>query len=437
MIRPDLQEPPAADAPWWDDALVSEPVAVLAILLGVLALIFALEKTRFRVVYRFVPILVFCYFVPTLLSNTGVLPSAPPTKDMPGFPLYEFTMDWLLPASLLLLILAADIIGILRLGRNAVVLFLVAAVSIVIGGPLAYLALGSLVPPEQADQAWRGLAALSGSWIGGGANFTAIGESVGTSSAMLGVIIVVDVAIANLWMIALLYFAGTHRRMDEKIGADSSTVDEVERKAEEYAVRVAAPTDLPALLILLAVAIGGTVLCTEAGSRIDAGLHGVFADDHWVFDILRPFTWKILLVTGLGVALSFTGLRKLEGKGASKVGSVFLYLLVASIGAKADFAKILDPDNLPLLAIGALWMAFHITVILTVRHLLRAPIFFAAVGSKACIGGAASAPIVAAAFSPSLAPVGVLIAIGGYILGTVGGLACAFGLKWVSTLYGG
>ncbi len=65
------------------------------------------------------------------------------------------------------------------------------------------------------------------------------------------------------------------------------------------------------------------------------------------------------------------------------------------------------------------------------RRLLRAPIFFAAVGSQANVGGAASASVVAAAFHPALAPVGVMLAVAGYVLGTYGGLVCAAMLEQV------
>lgn len=415
---------------------------VLAILLGVLAVVYAINATPLRWIYRIVPILVFCYFTPTALSNTGVIPGSPPVEGLPKYPLYGFITDWLLPASLLLMVLAVDIRAILRLGRPAVLLFLTAAVSVVVGGPLAFGALGWMFDAEQSDQAWRGLAALSGSWIGGGANFTSIGRSVEASDTMLSVMVVIDVAMANLWMIALLFFAGRHREMDAAVGADTRQIDAVREKAEAYEAQVAAPTDLPALLTILALGIGGTVLATECGAWIDGRLHKALpptadGSEHPLFSVLGPFTWKVILVTALGVALSFTRLRRLEGKGAGKVGAVFLYVLVASIGAKADFMRVFTPENLPLLAVGAVWMAFHVAAVLTVRRLMRAPIFFAAVGSKACISGAASAPIIAAAFSPPLAPVGVLLAIGGYVLGTAGGIVCAFLLEGVHHLWHG
>ncbi len=225
-----------------------------------------------------------------------------------------------------------------------------------------------MMDPAHADQAWRGLAALSGSWIGGGANFAAIGRNFELTDAMFGVMVVVDVAVANVWMAALLFFADRSRSMDARIGANRTTVDDVQARAEAYAAKVAAPTDLPALLTILALCLGGAMLA-------DLGATWLFRVVPEI-DLLGRFAWKIVLVTAFGLLLSFTPVRQLEGKGASRVGSVFLYLLIASIGAKAHFAQVFTPQNLPLIAIGALWMVFHAAGMLWVRRRLKAPIFF-------------------------------------------------------------
>lgn len=394
--------------------MITDPMSILAVLLLILAALFGLNTTSAgRTLYRFVPLLVFAYFVPALLSNLGIIPTQ---SD-----LYTFIKQWMLPASLVLLTLSVDIPAIARLGRNAVLLFLTATVGIVIGGPLALLVLRGFLPVELGEESWKGLAALSGSWIGGGANFIAIGSSVGVQDATLGLMVVVDVVIANIWMAVLLFFAGREKAMDERIGADRTTLDALRTKIEAFQAEVARPTTLADLLMLLAVAIGGTVLAQTASHYLPE-----------IGQIVSRFTWVVLGVTTLGVGLSFTRARALEGAGASAVGSVMLYLLVASIGAHADFAKVVEAPA--LIAIGALWMTFHAVTILAVRHWLKAPIFFAAVGSQANVGGAASAPIVASAFHPALAPVGVLLAVGGYVLGTYAGLVCAFLLEVVYKL---
>jgi uncharacterized membrane protein len=296
----------------------------------------------------------------------------------------------------------------------------------VIGGPAAYLALGWLVPFEMADQAWRGLAALSGSWIGGGANFVAIGDSVGASESTIAMMVVVDVALANVWMAVLLIFAGYEEQMDARVWADRSSLEDLRKKIEQFQRKVARAPKLEDLFTILLIGLGGTALATTLASVIEPELAAVYPD---IVNILSPFAWTVIIVTAFGVGISFTRLRNLEGAGASKIGSVFLYLLVASIGAKAEFAKVLDVPA--LLLIGAVWIAFHAVTLLILRYLLRAPIFFMAVGSQANIGGAASAPIVASAFHPALAPVGALMGVAGYVLGTYAGLLCASLLRLV------
>lgn len=408
-MPPEPTPPPAA--------LVDTPLGVLGVLVTVLAVLFLANRTRAGgKLFSVVPLLVFCYFVPALLSNLGVIPLESPV--------YTFIRRVLLPASLLLLVLATDIPAVLRLGRVAVTLFLTATASILVGGPLAFLALGWMFPESALDQAWRGLAALCGSWIGGGANFVAVGDSVQASAATLSLMVVVDVGVANVWTAILLGFAGREKRMDEAMGAERSRIDEVREKVAAYQAEVSRPANLPDMLAILALGLGTTALVTwVAGFLPDIGT------------IINGFTWVVCLVTAIGVALSFTPLRRLEGAGASTVGSTFLYLLVATIGASAQFSHVLD--NLPLLAVGALWMTFHAVTMLVVRRLLKAPVFFLAVGSQANVGGAASAPVVAAAFHPALAPVGVLLSILGYVLGTYGGLVAAFLLQSVARFYGG
>jgi uncharacterized membrane protein len=389
---------------------------VLAVLLGVLALLFVLDRhPAGRRVFRIVPLIVFCYFVPTALSNLGVIPI--------DSPLYAFVKKWLLPASLVLLTLSVDVPAILRLGKPAVVLFLSATAAIMIGGPLAYLILGGLVPDALGEEAWKGLAALAGSWIGGGANFVAVGKSVGALDSTLGLLVIVDVACANVWMAVLLWFAGRQHEMDARMKADRRALEEVIARVERFQAEVTRPTTLPDLLAIVAVAFGATAIAHAVAARLpDIG------------DIVTGFTWVVILVTTIGLGLSFTPLRRLEGAGASRVGSVLLYLLIAVIGAGAEFHRVVDAPALVL--VGALWLAIHAAVLFLVRRLLRAPIFFLAVGSQANVGGAASAPIVAAAFHPALAPAGILLAVAGYVLGTYGALLSAYALKLVHGVVG-
>ena len=395
------------------DALISDSFSVFAVLLAVLAALFWASTTgRGKAVFHRIPLLIFAYFIPTLLSNTGLIP-----LDSPA---YSFVKRYLLPTSLVLLVLAVDIPAVLSLGRNALILFFAATISIIIGGPLAYLICQGFIPDSLGEEAWKGLATLSGSWIGGGANMVAVGESVGVAAATMGMMVVVDVALGELWTAILFIFAGRQKKMDAKIHADRTSLEEVQRRIEAYEAEVARPTKLPDLMLICAIGI-----CTTA---LAIALSGVLPP---IGTIIRGTTWVVLICTTVALALSFTKLRQLEGAGASKVGSVCLYLLVAVIGAHAQFSKVLDAPAMMITA--AVWMAFHVTIMFIARRFLKAPIFFLAVGSKANVGGAASAPVVASAFHPALAPVGVLLAVLGYVLGTYGGVFCGYLLELVSS----
>lgn len=404
--------------------LVEHPVGVLAVLLVVLAGIFRFGEHAFgRGLFKIVPKLVFCYFVPTLLTTVGVLPAESP--------LYDWVKAFLLPASLVLLILALDLPGIIRLGPKAGIMLLAGTAGVMIGAPVALLICNAILPESRAlpENIWQGMAALTGSWIGGGANMVALGDIAGTSDDMFGKMIIVDVFIANIWMGVLLYSAGIQDRIDKATGADTKAIYELQRRMEDFHERTKRTATLTDLLLMTALAFGGTWLCYRGGDWLASVVAATNAEGA-SSPVLSGTTWKFILITTGAVLLSFTPARNLEGAGASRIGSLFLFLLVATIGASANFHSIREAPEMILL--GAIWMLVHIIVLLTVAKLIRAPIFFVAVGSQANIGGAASAPIVASAFHPTLAPVGVLLAVAGYVLGTYCGLVVIWMLKAIA-----
>lgn len=400
--------------------LIQHEAGILAVLLAVLAGIFYLARHPVtRGFFKVVPALVFCYFVPTTLTTLGILPDSSA--------LYSWIKSFLLPTALLLLILSLDVPAILRLGPKAVIMLLAGTVGVVIGGPLAMWICLRVLPEAWAlpPDAWQGLAALSGSWIGGGANYIAIGDMAGASSDMMGLMVIPDVFVANIWMGVLLYLSGKQEQIDKRTGANAAAIRDLERRMTEFQERVNRIPQTPDLMMILAVGFVGSWLSYKLSLDMPEIQSERFGT------IIGATTWKYVIVTAIGVALSFTAARNLEGVGASKVGSVMLYLLVACIGAGADFRLITGAPG--LVVVGFVWMAIHVTLLLAVGRLIRAPFFFVAVGSQANIGGAASAPVVAGAFHPSLAPVGALLAVAGYVLGTYAGFICMQLLKWVGT----
>ena len=397
--------------------LITNDAVVLGLLCAILAVVFWTERHphRFwRGFYRYVPALLLCYFIPALFNTFGVI-------DGEHSRLYHVASRYLLPATLILLTLAMDIPAIVRLGPKALVMFFTGTAGVLLGGPLAILIWSFISPETVGGEAWRGFTAVAGSWIGGGANQAAMKEVFQIPNDLFGSMVAVDVICANLWMAFLLYLAGRSEEFDRRRGADTTALVDLRRKVEQFERQHARIPQLPDLIFIAAVGFGFTGLSHALAGPLVAFFK---AQGQWAeqISLTSEFFWIVVLATTFGLLLSLTPARKLEGAGASKVGSLMLYVLVASIGMHMNLRAIIEQ---PLLfGVGATWILIHGTLMLTVMYVIKAPVFYMAVGSQANIGGAASAPVVAAAFHPALAPVGVLLAVLGYALGTYGGWLC-------------
>lgn len=409
--------------------LIQSDAVVLGLLIAILALVFVSsqsENAKLKAFYTYVPALLLCYFLPGILGTFGVVGGEISQ-------LYYVASRYLLPASLVLLTLSLDLKAIYRLGPKIIIMFLVGTVGVVIGGPLALLIVGTVSPEtvggSGVDAVWRGMATVAGSWIGGGANQTAMKEVFQVGDPIFSAWIAVDVLVANVWMAFLLWGAGRNKAIDKAIGADTSAVDDLQERVEAYQAehaKIATTTDLFAILgVGFGVTAIGHAIANKVAPHIAANYPLLTR-----FSLTSKFFWLIVVATTLGVLLSFTRARKLEGAGASRIGSVFLYILVATIGMKMNLLAIVDRPGIFL--VGLLWISIHASLMLGVGKLIKAPFFFVAVGSQANIGGAASAPVVASAFNPVLAPVGVMMAVLGYALGTYCAWICGLMMQAIA-----
>ena len=402
---------------------------VLGILLLILAAIFItsnIETPFWQKFYTFVPSLLLCYFIPSIFNSLGII-SGEESQ------LYFVASRYLLPASLVLLTLSIDFKGIIGLGPKAIIMFLAGTLGIVVGGPLALLLFSYIAPGvvngAGPDEIWRGLSTVAGSWIGGGANQTAMYEIYDPSDELFSAMITVDIIVANIWLGFLLYGAGISERIDTWFKADARPITELRKKIEEYKASIARIASLADLTTICAVGFGITAIAHIGADNITPWINTNFPS---LKDLSfgSPFFWIIVIATTGGLGLSFTGARKLEGAGASKLGSLFLYVLVATIGMKMDVLAIFE--NPGFFMIGFVWILIHVFILFVIAKIINAPFFFIAVGSQANIGGAASAPIVASAFHPALAPVGVLLAVLGYALGTYAAIICSEIMRFVA-----
>jgi uncharacterized membrane protein len=405
--------------------LLQNDAAVLGLLAATLGAIFwstGSPHPFWQRFYRYVPALLVCYFVPALYNTFGLI-------DGELSRLYFVASRYLLPATLVLLTLAIDMPAIIRLGPKALVLFFAGTVSVILGGPLAMMVVG-LVSPQTVDgEVWRGLTAVAGSWIGGGANQAAMKDVFEIPADLFGAMVAVDVIVANVWMAVLLYLAARSRELDVRRGADTSAIDAVRERVERLQAENTRIPALRDLMLVSGVGFGLTGLAHLIGEPLAKWIERE-APGLAVYSLTSEFFWIVVLATTFGLLASFTPARRLEGVGASKIGTVLLYVLIATIGMQMDIGALFT--NPGLFAVGGVWIAFHALVMFTVAHFLRAPLFFLGVGSMANIGGAASAPVVAGAFHPALAPVGVLLAVLGYALGTYGGWLSGQLMRWVA-----
>ena len=398
--------------------------------------------------YKIVPGLFMAYFIPAIFTTFGVISPEWKTTNAAGeiisnsSQLYYVASRFLLPAALVLMTLSIDLKAIFNLGSKALIMFFTGTVGVIIGGPLAILLI-SIFSPETVggadfDAVWRGLSTLAGSWIGGGANQTAMLEIYKYNPAKYGGMVIVDIVIANVWMAILLIGIGKKDKINKWLKADTTAIEELKEKVIDFAQKVKKSPTLTDFMIMLAIGFG-----TVGFGHFSAKYLSTFFSDFvaaidsqtWrnVFSFLgSSFFWLISISTIIAILLSYTKAKNYEGAGASKLGSIFIYILVATIGMKMDLNQAFE--NPGLIAIGIVWMTIHAILLIIVAKIIRAPYFFLAVGSQANVGGAASAPIVAQAFHPSLATVGVLLAVFGYAIGTVGAILCTILMELASTI---
>jgi len=432
--------------------LVTNNATVFGILAVILGLVFYTHRSdnvyakRF---YKYVPALLLCYFLPSLLHTFHIVPYDYPCTDIlsgavdagegiliqcqqaadpsekkiaaSGANIYYVASRFLLPASLVLLTLSIDFKKIKALGPKAIILFLTGTVGIVIGGPIALLIMSVINPEVVTGDVWRGMTTIAGSWIGGGANQAAMKEVYQVSGELFSSMIAVDVIIANIWMAVLLMMAAKSKELDAKSGADVSAIEDLKETVEKFNRENAKNPEMADLILITALAFGATAIGHIVADSIVPWLLNSWPSLDGS-PVTSKFFWLIVTVTSIGLIFSMTKIRNFEAVGASKVGSVFIYLLVAAIGLHMDISAITERPW--LFAVGAIWMCVHALLMLTVARMIKAPVFYMAVGSQANVGGAASAPVVAAAFHPSLAPVGVLLAVLGYAVGTYAALLC-------------
>jgi uncharacterized membrane protein len=426
--------------------IITDDTIVFGLLLICLALVFyssSLKQGFWSKFYKVVPALLMCYLLPSILSTFGIISGEAwdVVKDGQVLKeksnLYFMASRYLLPAALVLMTLSIDLKAVFNLGPKALIMFLTGTVGIVIGGPIAILIVGSFSPEtvggDGFDAAWRGLSTLAGSWIGGGANQTAMLEVYKFNPSKYGGMVLVDIVVANLWMGILLFGIGKAAKIDRWFGADSRAIEDLKKRVSDYTESVKREATFTDMMVMLGIGFGAVAVAHFGANYLSEVMNTIdgVAKNIYLSFLTSQFFWMISIATLLGVILSYTPIKAYEGTGASRLGSIFIYILVASIGMKMDLTQVVE--NPLLILVGIIWMSIHAGLLILVAKITKSPYFFLAVGSQANVGGAASAPIVASEFHPSLTSVGVLLAVFGYVVGTVGAIACTVLMQMMAT----
>lgn len=383
---------------------ITDTIGVLAALSGICAFCFWIEKATRWKLFQFLPPLIFIYLVPVILTNQGVLPATSPV--------YDVMQQIMLPMLLVLLLVKVNVRGALRIMGRGIGVMLFGTLGVMVGAPLGCLAVKSWLGPET----WKSFGALSGSWIGGTGNLAAVGTMVEANGAQVGLAVLADSTIYMIWLPILLGSKRFADRFASFTGVEAGRMEQMEQAVEELQETHQAPTTRDYLFLICAA------LAATWAANILAGI--LPAIDPY----LTNSTWQVLLITTMGLALSYTPLHRISG--SHELAMALLYLFVAKMGASAQLEEVRE-EAVPFLLGAGIMILVHGAFCILGAKLFKTDLHTAAIASAANIGGAASASIVASYHRRSLVPAAILMAMIGYALGNYCGYVTALLCRWV------
>ena len=372
-------------------------IAVLIFLAEILVWLQKYTKAKF---FDFVPPIVLLYLLTMIFCTLGVWDLAE-TK-----PAYSALKNNILFAMIFLMLLRCDIRKILKLGPKMLGGFFAASVSIGIGFIATYAILHT---PLGADS-WKALGALCGSWMGGSGNMIAVQAAFDIGEADMAYALVVDSIDYSIWVMFLLWAINLAPKFNKWVKADTSALDEVSKRLEEDAKANEGPITFVNIILLLGMSLVVSALAQNFGTVANGAM-----------SFLDKSTWTVLFVTLAGLIGAVTPVGKMAG--TQELSNVMLYSVVALLASRASFLELTDAP-LWILA-GFMILAIHGIILVIFAKIFKLDMFTCGVASLANIGGSASAPILAGAYSGALVPVGVLMALMGYVIGTGGGIIVA------------
>ena len=380
--------------------MITNGFTYIAVLIFLAAFLVWLQKYTKWKFFDYVPPIVLLYLVTMIMCTLNVW-DLKATK-----PAYSALKNNILYAMIFLMLLRCDIRKILKLGPKMLGGFFAASVSIGIGFIATYAILHGVL----GAGSWKALGALCGSWMGGSGNMIAVQAALDIGEADMAYALVVDSIDYSIWVMFLLWAINLAPKFNKWVKADTTTLDEVSRKLEDDAKANDGKITFVNIIFLL----GLSLVVSAFGQNIGTAINGVAP-------FLDKATWTVLLITLAGLVGAITPIGKMAG--TSELSNVMLYSVVALLASRASFLELTDA---PILIIaGFMILAIHGIILVLLAKIFKLDMFTCGVASLANIGGSASAPILAGAYSGALVPVGVLMALMGYVIGTGGGLIVA------------
>jgi len=380
--------------------MITNGFTYVAVLIFIAAMLLWLQKFTKWKFFDFVPPIVLLYLV-TMIFCTLKVWDLGETKAA-----YSGLKNNILFAMIFLMLLRCDIRKILKLGPKMLGGFFAASVSIAIG----FIATYAILHGALGSEAWKALGALCGSWMGGSGNMIAVQAAFDIGEADMAYALVVDSIDYSIWVMFLLWAINLAPKFNKWVKADTTTLDEVSKKLEDDAKA----NDKPITFVNIMVLLGLSLVISAAGQNIGAAIAGKLT-------FLDKSTWTVLFITLAGLIGALTPIGKMSG--TSELSNVMLYCVVALLASRASFLELTDAP-IWILA-GFMVLAIHGIILVIIAKIFKLDMFTCGVASLANIGGSASAPILAGAYSGALVPVGVLMALMGYVIGTGGGILVA------------
>ena len=384
-------------------------IAFLMCLAGCLLLLEKYSKWR---IFNVVPALVFIYILNMVFCTMGLFDSEACSKA------YSVLKNNLLYAMIFVMLLRCDFRKLAKLGGRMVAIFLACSFTLFIGFIVGYPIFKSFLGTD----VWGAVAALYASWVGGSANMAAMQAALPVDAGAYSCALALDTVCYSVWIALLLLMVRYSSKWDNATKADTSKLQAVaDAAAKEVEKEKKTPSAADWIFL-----IGISLMVSAVSQMVGGYLQNAFASVG--LEVFDKGTMTTVFVSILGLVCALTPLGKLPA--VEELSTVYLYTVVSLL---ASTASVVDLLTAPMwIVYGLFILAIHVVLMFVLSKMFHWDLCMVSTASLANIGGSASAPIVASAYNPSYAGIGVLMGVLGAAVGNFFGIGIGQILKMLS-----